>query len=228
MRTVLYTSENSVPREIRPRGVIDKIRMVGGYANRVIGIRRGQRRQVAAIKADAVQVSLIGIFAFLAAVCQKIDAPGFFVDVDDAADHPWPLGHLVFQPARLLIVEVQMVPAVPLGRPEDFSGVVKESEEGLPRIDVTIRLFTNHNLLLSDLGVYGTQLDGLFASLVCFVIKSLAVWKPFETRPSLKLNLQGCGFHIDALRLLHVKDDRLGFGQHFSGQRVDDGECLGA
>ena len=121
-----------------------------------------------------------------------------------------------------------MIPSVPLRGPQYFCGVVQKPEKGLARVDVTIRLFSNHNLLFSRFGIHGAQLDGLFPTVVGLVINSLAVWKPFETWPTLKLNFQGCGLHIDGLALLNIKDDRIGFGQHFSGQRVDDGECLGA
>src|SRR4029077_16389753 len=131
--------------------------------------------------------------------------------------NPWPLRHLVFQGAGLLVVQIQMIPTVPLRGPQDFSRVVKKPGEGLSWVNVTIRLFSNYNRLFSSFGVYGTQFDGFFSSLRCFVIKSLAVWKPVETRPALKMHLNQCSFHFDALSLLNVKDDRLSFWQHFSG-----------
>ena len=121
-----------------------------------------------------------------------------------------------------------MIPSVPLRGPQYFCGVVQKPEKGLARVDVTIRLFSNRNLLLSCFGVYRAQFDALFPSLPGFVIDGLAVWKPFETGPALKLNLQGSGLHIDALAFLNIKDDRIGFGQHFTRQRVNDGERLWA
>ena len=105
---------------------------------------------------------------------------------------------------------------------------MKKSEEGLAWIDVVIGLFSNDNLLFPCFRIYGSQLNGLFPTLLGLVVDGLIVGKPLETRPALKLDLQGWGFHIDAPAFLNIKNDWIGFGQDLSGQGIDDRECLGA
>src|SRR5437879_13463742 len=91
-----------------------------------------------------------------------------------------------------------MIPSVPLRGPQYFCGVVQKPEKGLARVYVTIRLFSNRNLLLSCFGVYRAQFDALFPSLPGFVKDGLVVCKPFAAGPALKLNIHGSGIKIAA------------------------------
>src|ERR1700685_2384634 len=141
----------------------------------------------------------VRVFAFLAAVGQEIDAAIFFVNRDDAAHPPGAVGQLAFELAGLCVVEIDMVPAIALGSPNDFSGIVSKLILSFARIDVVRRFFANQRFLLAGCRVYFAKFDGLLSTLVIIVEDALAVGKPVEAGAILerkfeRRGFEGCGF----------------------------------
>src|SRR5882724_7938273 len=118
---------------------------------------------------------LVGVFALLAAVRQKIKATGFFIDVDDLPNDPWPLRDLILEFAGFLIAKIEMIPAIALRGPDKFAGTVEEADKRLAGIDVVLGLLADQDFLFACFGVDGAHFDGFFAALVSLVIKALAV-----------------------------------------------------
>src|ERR1022692_145481 len=99
-----------------------------------------QRAQILPVETGAVEMGLVGVFAWLASAGQKIHAPILLVDRFDLAHDPWPLGDLVLGLSGLA-VQIEMIPAVALRGKQHFSRRLIKTIERLAGIDVGVGVF---------------------------------------------------------------------------------------
>ena len=137
----------------------------------MVGILRRKQLQSLAIEPDAVQVGLIRVFALLAPVGHEVDPPILFVDVLNLLDHPRTLRYLVLQLSSFLVVDVEMIPAIALGRPKNLSSRLDKAVKRFARIQVRIRLLAHHNFLLSCRSVHDAQFLRLVSAFVVVIEK---------------------------------------------------------
>src|SRR5215469_8753863 len=171
-------------------------------------------------------MGLIRVLIFLVPIGQKVDSAVFVVDVFDLSDDPNSLRNLIFELAGFSI-EVEVVPAVALRRPENFAGSFDKTVERLPRIEILVGLLAHQGFLLAGGGVHNTQFLGLVTTLIVVVVEAFAVGEPVESGTVLKWKLDR-RLDIDTLSRLDVEDDRRSLCQHLTGERIDVGERAGA
>src|SRR5215469_8677622 len=133
-------------------------------------------------------MGLIRVLIFLVPIGQKVDSAVFVVDVFDLSDDPNSLRNLIFELAGFSI-EVEVVPAVALRRPENFAGSFNKTVERLPRLQILVGLLAHQGFLLAGGGVHNAQFLGLVTTLIIVVEESLAVGKPVESGAVLKWKL---------------------------------------
>jgi hypothetical protein len=90
-----------------------------------------QERQAGAVEVDAGVVEKIRVLARDDAAGAEPDLTIFVVDIFDTANDPLAFCNLIFDFAGLGVVKVEMIPAVPLGHPDDFIGFVEIIAEEL-------------------------------------------------------------------------------------------------
>ena len=103
---------------------------------------------------------------------------------------------------------------------------MRKTKEGFTGINICFKLLADNSALFSGLRIHDPQLNSFHASFVVVIEEALGVRKPFESRPVLKRKFNGGGFNIRPFTGLHVKNDGLGFGKHFSRKRVNVGVCF--
>jgi hypothetical protein len=82
--------------------------------DRVVAVGRRQRQQARSVEVDAVVADEIRILARVHAARGEINRPGIFVDLHDVADDPFPLGDLLLHGPGRAVIQVEVIPAVPL------------------------------------------------------------------------------------------------------------------
>src|SRR5207249_11646507 len=88
--------------------------------NGVVAVAGGQRRQAGAVEVDAVGVQEIRVLVGLHAAGREPDLPLLLVHLGDAAHHPQTPSDLVLDLAGGDVDQVQVVPSVALGGPQDL------------------------------------------------------------------------------------------------------------
>src|SRR5215469_7385433 len=172
------------------------------------GIFRSQQCEGLAVEAHHIEMCLVGVFVFFAAVCQKINAVSLFVHIDNLAYDPRAYRQLAAKLAGLETRKIEMVPAVALGGPKHVARFMQNPEMRFSRIDVAVGFLANHGALFARGRIHFAQLDGFFAALPGVVRECLAIPVPVESRPALKLYFDGRGLHFDALATWYPKDNR--------------------
>ena len=97
LRAVFGALQHRNRRQVGPGKVVDEVSSIGRKVHCVRGIFRCEQRESFAIETDDVEMRLIRVFVFFAAVGKKIDAAGFFVHVDNLPNNPRPLRQLAAQ-----------------------------------------------------------------------------------------------------------------------------------
>ena len=80
----------------------------------------GQTEQVRAVEVDAIEIDEVGILTGIHAAGGKPDLTTLVVDVIDASHEPGSLRDLVLELAVLPIVEVEVIPTIAFGGPNDL------------------------------------------------------------------------------------------------------------
>src|SRR4030095_15900151 len=83
-----------------------------------------QRGETRSVEVHAVVVTWRRILAFIRAARAEPDLARRAVHAIDASHHPVALGDLVLHRAGRAVVEIQVIPAVPLRHPDVFAAVV--------------------------------------------------------------------------------------------------------
>ena len=121
----------------------------------MIGVGGRQRREAGAVEVDAVVVQEIWILAGRHAAGAEPDLALVLVDLLDVTHHPVTLRDLVLHGAGLAVVQVQVIPAVALGHPDDFLPVRDVVAVLLPGIaEERRRLLGDHGARLPGGGGY--------------------------------------------------------------------------
>ena len=126
-----------------------------------------QDHQTGAVEVDTAVMDVIRILLGPDAAGLKPDLPFFLVNVLDPADHPFAPGYLVFNASRFSIVEIKMVPAVPLRHPDDFICVVDVTTESFAGVvDKSLALFIDDDTGPAGRSVHTNYTQYLVTSLV--------------------------------------------------------------
>ncbi len=157
--------------------------MVGRVAHRVVRVQRriGERRETRPVEVDAVRVHEVRVLARVHAARGEVDLPLRRVHPVDAAHEPRALRDLLLHLARHAVVEVQVIPPVPLRHPDDLLSVGQIEPVLLGRV-----LEKGRHLLVDDgarLPGCGVDLDDpvdLMAALVVLERDGTVVLAPFE------------------------------------------------
>src|SRR5205823_6045844 len=137
---ILRALEHGDGGKVGSREIVHEISAIWRKAYVVIGVFRREQRKTLATKADHIEVRLVGIFVFLPAVCQKIDAARLLIHLDNLPYRPRPLRQLAAQFAGLEVRQIKMVPAIPLGSPKHVPRFVQNAEMRFSRINVAVGL----------------------------------------------------------------------------------------
>ena len=127
----------------------------------------GEIDQAGAVEVDAAIMDVIGVLPRMDAAGAEPDLALGVIDAVDAADDPLASGDLVLDRARFPVDQIEVVPAVALGHPDDLAGrrqffqvklgiVVDEGGAG----------FVDDGAGLAGLAVDADQAQGLVAALV--------------------------------------------------------------
>src|SRR5205823_7980452 len=88
LRAILRGLEHGDGGKVGSREIVHEISAIWRKAYVVIGVFRREQRKTLATKADHIEVRLVGIFVFLPAVCQKIDAARLLIHLDNLPYRP--------------------------------------------------------------------------------------------------------------------------------------------
>ena len=166
-------------RQVDSRIRVEIVPTIGGVPEGMVAIPLGHPREAGSVEFDPGVVDVVGVLAGLGPVGPEPDLAGFFVDSIDAADEPFALRDLVLDSPGPRVHEVEVVPAVPLGHPEDFIRLVEELQVDLVRVvDERRRRLLDQGLGVARLGVDGDDPEDLVASLVVEEGESFRVGRP--------------------------------------------------
>src|SRR5690242_3452990 len=92
----------------------------------------------------------------------------------------------------------------------------------LARVNIEAVLLANQRFLFTGIGIDHAKLCLLVAARAMFIKERLAVRRPPEkSRPALKWDFEGSGFHIGALAGQNVKHHHFAAGQGFARERIN-------
>ena len=91
----------------------------------MVRVGRGQRHQPGPVEVDPVVVHEVRVLARIHPARAEPDLPLVLVDLQDFAHDPVALRDLVLHGPGDAVVQIEMVPAVALGHPDDFNAVAR-------------------------------------------------------------------------------------------------------
>jgi len=157
----------------------------------------------------------IRVFARVHAAGLEIDLTFLFVDFVNAPYDPLTFGDLLFDRTGCTVVEIEVVPAIPLRHPDDLFSVLNVMAIFFPGItEKRFRLFTNNRAGFPGSGVDLNDPVDLVTPLVVFEGKSSAVLPPDEIR------------HVVGIRKQIVVDVNLLFCLDMKKNGLFDVECV--
>jgi hypothetical protein len=195
----------------------------------VIGVLLRQRGETGPVEVDAVEVKEVRVLSRVHAVRGEPDLALLLVHLFHAAHGPVALRDLVLHSTGDAVVQIQVVPAVALGHPDDLlavGDVVAEPFAGaaaracLVVVEERLRLFGDDGPRLAGRRVDLDDAEQLMAALVVLNRDGAAVLAPDEIgqvewileQIARDLHLSG-GLDLEDGRLLQVK--------HIPGLRVE-------
>ena len=110
--------------QIHARPGVHVILAIGRESDGVIAVGFGESGEAGAVEVDAVVVGEVGVLAGVHTAGFEPDLAFVVVDIVDIAHHPIAPGDLVLHLAGEAVVQVEVLPAVALGGPDDFFAVV--------------------------------------------------------------------------------------------------------
>ena len=111
-------------RQIDARPGVDVVLVVGREGHGVIAVGVGEFREAGAVEIDAVILREVRVLAGNHAAGLEPDLALRVVDALDVADQPVALRDLILHLAGDAVVEIEMLPAIALGGPDDLLAVV--------------------------------------------------------------------------------------------------------
>ena len=97
-------------------------------------VRRRVRHEAGAVEVDAVEVLEVRILAGVHPAGHEVDLARDRIDALDAAHKPLALGDLVLHAPGRAVVQVQVVPAITFGHPDDLAPIADLRPESLGRV----------------------------------------------------------------------------------------------
>src|SRR5207247_795634 len=89
--------------------------------------------------ADAIHVAEVGIAAGFTPGSAEVQHASFLVDVINRSDYPVAFRDLILHRAGLRVVEIKVIPAVALGRPDPLAAVVDGARDEDRGVDEELR-----------------------------------------------------------------------------------------
>src|SRR4030042_3345943 len=130
-------------------------------------ITASQNHQAGAVEVYTAEMYVIRILLRLNSAGLKPDLPFFLIYVLNSADNPPAPGYLVFNTSSLGVVEIEMVPAVPLRHPDNFVRFVEVMTELFAGVvDESLALFIDDGTGLTRRGIHTYDTQYLVTSLV--------------------------------------------------------------
>ena len=157
---------------------VDEPRHVGGEHGFMVPFAGGEVGEVAAVEIHAVIVDIVGIFSRIHSVGTEIYAGIFLVDLRHLAHVPLPFRHLIKRFARGAVVEIYVVVAVALARPQEALSVGEHMAPYAGIVDIFRMRFLGQRAHVAGFGVEFEQAVVFMAALVVFEYHRAAVGAP--------------------------------------------------
>lgn len=193
----------------------------------MVAVGLGERDESGAVEVDPVGVDEVRIPPRVHPAGAEVDLARGGVHLVHAPHQPRAFRDLTLHPARDAVVQVEVVPPVALGHPDDFLSV-GELEAVLLR-----RVLEEGGHRLRDDGARlpGRRIDldhaeRLVAALVVLERHGAPVLPPDERRHVVSVREEGVG-HRDLLRPLDLEEHRLLGVEHIAGLVVEERGVLG-
>ena len=87
----------------------------------------GESNHRTSIKIHTTVMHVIRVLLWVQATGFEPDLSQFSIDAVNPSDHPWPMGHLLFNFPGERVVKVKMIPAITLGHPQNLLGRIEKS-----------------------------------------------------------------------------------------------------
>lgn len=143
----------------------------------------GEFDQVGAVEINAGKVDVVRILIGINPSELKPDLALFVIDAIDFVDDPFAFGDLVFGRAGFTVEEVEVIPAVAFGHPDDFLGFLKPMVVFFSGVaDESLRGFGDERGGLAGFRIDGDDAEDLMSALVVEEGELRGVGIPVEIR----------------------------------------------